>query len=170
MRLDEHLAPRSRYAGSRGDVVVPPVRALRAGRPWCVPVAVGVMTAAATVVLAVRSPHTAGSYGVCPFLAATGLWCPGCGGLRAVHELTGLDVASAWAMNPLVVVGVPLVVVAWALWLGRSLDRAPARAGGRGGRAGRRARTWPAWALLAVAVVFTVARNVPALEPWLAPT
>ena len=170
MRLDDHLAPRSRHAGSRGDVVVPAGHVPPAGRPWLAPIAVGAVTAAATAVLAVRSPHLTGSYGVCPVLAATGLWCPGCGGLRAVHELTGLDVASAWAMNPLVVVGVPLLVAAWTLWLVRSLGRGPTGTGGRRGRVRHGARTWPGWAFLAVAVAFTVARNVPPLEPWLAPT
>lgn len=141
---------------------VAPVR-----RPWAAPAAVGVVTAVATAVLAVRSPHATGSYGVCPFLALTGLWCPACGGLRAVHELTQLDVVAAWAMNPLVVAGAPLVVAAWALWLARSLGRpVPAWARGAPDPA---AGTWPGWAFLAVAVAFTVARNVPALAPWLAP-
>lgn len=151
----------------------------RPRRPaWLLPVAVGGLAAAATVVLAVRSPHAGGSYGVCPVLALTGLWCPACGGLRAAHELTQLDLAGAWAMNPLLVLGAPLLVAAWGLWLARSLGwrpgQGPAGGGvGRGPGAGRAARlgtgTWPAWTVLAVTAAFTVARNVPALAPWLAP-
>jgi hypothetical protein len=123
---------------------------------------------AATAVLAVRSPHATGSYGVCPLLALTGLWCPACGGLRAVHELTRLDVAAAWSMNPLVVLGVPLLVLAWGLWLARAVGRVPhaPRASGRRDASGG---AWRAWTFLAVSVAFTIARNLPALEPWLAP-
>ena len=53
--------------------------------------------------------RTAGSYGVCPLYALTGLWCPACGGLRATHDLAHGDLAGAWAMNPLWVLAVPLV-------------------------------------------------------------
>ncbi|MBC7289751.1 MAG: DUF2752 domain-containing protein, partial [Actinotalea sp.] len=97
-------------------------------RPWAAPAAVGGLVATATTVLAVRSPHATGSYGVCPLLAFTGLWCPFCGGLRAVHDLTRLDLAGAWAMNPLFVLGVPVLVAAWAWWLGRALGVLPGRA------------------------------------------
>ena len=38
--------------------------------------------------VAAVDPHTSGRYPTCPFHAVTGLWCPGCGGLRAVHDLT----------------------------------------------------------------------------------
>lgn len=133
----------------------------RRDRPgWLAPAAVGALTAAATVVLAVRSPHESGSYGICPLLAVTGWWCPACGGLRAVHELTQLDVVGAWSMNPLFVLGAPVLVAVWALWLARGLGRGPSPWSGV---------TWPAWTFLVVSVAFAVARNVPALEPWLAP-
>lgn len=169
MRLDDDLAPRFGNAGPRGDVVPATGRAPRRRPAWSSPVAVGAVTVLGTAVLALRSPHVSGSYGFCPFLAATGLWCPACGGLRAVHELAHLDVAAAWAMNPLVVVGVPVLVVAWGLWLAGTVGRTPRSAADRAVPAPRGPRTWPAWALLLVAVGFTVARNVPALEPWLAP-
>jgi hypothetical protein len=129
-------------------------------RAWRAPAAVGLAVVTATAVLAVRSPYGSGSYGVCPLLAVTGLWCPFCGGLRAVHELTQADLAGAWAMNPLVVLGVPVLVLAWGAWLLAALGRQVPRS---------TAASWPAWALLGVAVVFGVARNVPALAPWLAP-
>lgn len=177
-----HGAPPVPPQGRRGAVVVDGVS--RSGLPgaprgdhrsvrrrWAAPAVVGAVAAAATGVLAVRSPHGPGSYGVCPFLAVTGLWCPACGGLRAVHELTQLDLAGAWAMNPLLVLGAPVLVALWALWLARGLGWEPV--------SGRTARTWPArpgpaplwpaWALLGVAAAFTVVRNVPALAPWLAP-
>lgn len=37
----------------------------------------------------------------CPFHALTGLLCPGCGSLRAMHDLLNLRVADAFAHNAL---------------------------------------------------------------------
>lgn len=124
------------------------------------PLLVGATTVLAGVVVALHDPHVAGSYGICPVLLLTGLACPGCGGLRAVHDLAHLDLAAAWSMNPLVVTLLPLAVAAWTVWTWRALAGRP------------RPRPVPAgllWALLVVVVVFAVARNVPALAPWLAP-
>lgn len=125
---------------------------------WPTATAVGVT--AATALLAVRTPYAPGSYGICPVLALTGMLCPACGGLRAVHELTQLDIAAAWAMNPLVLLGLPVAVVVWAVWLLRSgwgrprLPRLPAAT---------------PWVVLAVVMAFGVLRNVPVLAPWLGP-
>ncbi len=121
-------------------------------------VAVGV-TAAATALVAVRSPYEPGAYGYCPIRALTGLWCPGCGGLRAVHDLAHLDLAGAWAMNPLVVLAVPVVVLLWARWAARSWRGRPSPTTGVVGSV----------ALAVVLVTFMVLRNVPALAPALAP-
>ena len=49
----------------------------------------------------------------CTFHAWTGLQCPGCGGLRATHELLHGNVANAWQFNPLLVAALPLV--AWSV-------------------------------------------------------
>lgn len=51
----------------------------------------------------------------CPFHALTGLHCPGCGTLRALHRLAHGDVGGALAMNPLLFVGLPAmaVLLAW---------------------------------------------------------
>ncbi len=48
----------------------------------------------------------------CTFHSWTGLQCPGCGGLRATHELLHGNVANAWQFNPLLVAALPLV--AWS--------------------------------------------------------
>lgn len=114
--------------------------------------------AAATALVAIRDPH-AGGYGLCPVLALTGWYCPTCGGLRAVHDLVTGDLAGAWAMNPLVTIGVPLAAAALALWTLRAWR-------------GRPARRLPPTLLLALAagaVLFGVLRNLPALAPVLAP-
>ena len=59
--------------------------------------------AAATVALHFRDPHSQYSWGMCPS-AALGLSCPGCGGLRAVNDLTNGDLAGAASSNLLLVV------------------------------------------------------------------
>ena len=128
----------------------------------------GAVTTSAVVVLALRDPHVPGSYLGCPLFVLTGLVCAGCGGLRAVHDLTTGDLAGAWAMNPVLVVVLPALVLAWCSWLLRAwtgrgvLDRV-----GRG-RAVPGAR-WAPWWLLGTLVVVSVARNVPALAPLLGP-
>lgn len=123
------------------------------------PVAVAAGAAAAVAVLAVRSPYTPFSYGFCPSLLVLGVACPGCGGLRATHDLATGDLGAAWHANPLWVVAVPLLVVAWGVWMvRRATGRPPLRV----------PRAVP-WAVLAVVVVFGVLRNVPALVPYLGP-
>lgn len=122
------------------------------------PLVAGAWVAAATLLVALRDPHAAGSYGFCPLHAATGLWCPACGGLRATYDLAHLHLATAWSENALWVVVAPLVVVGWLVVLARRARGLPVR-------------PVPAWAGVAglvVVVVFGVLRNLPAFA-WLAP-
>lgn len=116
--------------------------------------------AAAVAVLATVDPHEAGHYPTCPFLWLTGLYCPGCGSLRAVHDLAHLDVVGAWSMNPLLLVVAPFLVGSWFAWVRRTATGRPRR---------RVAPAWAVWGLLVVVLAYWVARNVPALAPWLAP-
>jgi Protein of unknown function (DUF2752) len=116
--------------------------------------------AAATVALHVRDPHVTHSWGVCPLYALTGVYCPGCGGLRAVNDLTNGHLGQAASSNLLLVLAVPFAVVllarwSYAAWTGHEVRVVPA---------------FPASirvALVALVVVFTVARNLPG--SWLAP-
>lgn len=117
--------------------------------------------AATTLALRLRDPHVGGSWGICPS-AALGFWCPGCGGLRAVNDLTHGDVASAASSNLLLVVAMPGVVALLALWAvsrwqGRAMPRLQARAASVVLVVG-----------LGVVAAFTLARNLP-LGAWLAP-
>lgn len=84
------------------------------------------LTGAATVLLALRSPHE-GGYGFCPVLALTGYLCPTCGGLRAVHDLAHFDLAGAWAMNPLLTIALPLMGIGLAVWWWRAWRGHPPR-------------------------------------------
>ncbi|MFC7497507.1 MULTISPECIES: DUF2752 domain-containing protein [unclassified Nocardioides] len=114
----------------------------------------------ATLALHVRDPHESGSWGFCPS-AALGIYCPGCGGLRAVNDLTNADLGAAASSNLLFVALLPLLVFLlgrWALdrWTGRV--RVPDA---------RRTQVFLVGAGI-VALAFTVLRNV-AAGSWLAP-
>ncbi|WP_222865753.1 MULTISPECIES: DUF2752 domain-containing protein [Aeromicrobium] len=115
---------------------------------------------AAIAVVAARSPEESGHYPTCPFLAVTGLFCPGCGSLRALHALAHGDLATAWDRNPLAVLLLPAVLVAWAAWGLRLLGR-------RAWHPSRIPAGW-IWALLVVVLTYWVARNVPGWT-WLSP-
>jgi hypothetical protein len=108
---------------------------------------------AAVVVLFFFDPSTAGFYPVCTLHEVTGLQCPGCGGLRAVHQLSHGNFLAAWRLNPLVVALLPV-----GLWLGlRELVCALT------------GRLWPGlvtrpvfgWVLAGGLVLFGILRNVP---------
>ena len=123
-------------------------------------VTIGTLSAA-TLALHLRDPHERGSWGVCP-LSLLGIYCPGCGGLRAVNDLTDGDVKAAASSNLLVTVGIPIAVVALALWAVRSWRGVPAR------RLPARAERALWWAGAVVALAFMVLRNTPP-GAWLAP-
>jgi hypothetical protein len=116
--------------------------------------------AAATAALHVRDPHVHGSYGLCPLYATTGIYCPGCGGLRGVNDLTDGNVWQAASSNLLLVLAIPfavLVLARWtyAAWTGRDVAIVPALP--------RAVKT----GLIVAVVAFTLARNLPG--SWLAP-
>lgn len=123
--------------------------------PWRVGAVVAAALAgtAAAVVLFVFDPSTAGFYPVCTLHQMTGLQCPGCGGLRALHQLSHGHIAAAWRLNPFVVALLPA-----GLWLGLR-EMAHALTG----------RTWPGlltrpvfgWLLAGALVLFGILRNMP---------
>ncbi len=122
-------------------------------------VAAGGLTAL-TVALHFRDPHERASWGICP-LAAIGIDCPGCGGLRAVNDLTHQRFSDAASSNLLFVVSIPVLVWIYLRWT----------AGRWTGRPWDPSARWLRVAgvvLAAAALVFTVLRNTPA-GSWLAP-
>src|SRR4051794_35448113 len=72
--------------------------------------------AATTLALHFRDPHSQGSWGVCPSYALFGVYCPGCGGLRAVNDLTNFDLLGAASSNLYFVAFVPLIVFLLGRW------------------------------------------------------
>jgi hypothetical protein len=63
------------------------------------------------------SPYETGHYPGCMFLALTGLQCPGCGTLRAVHELAHGDLLAAIDLNVLTMALLFTAVAAWFVWV-----------------------------------------------------
>ena len=116
----------------------------------------------ASLLLHVRDPHQSGSWGFCPWLLMTGTSCPGCGGLRAVNDLTRGDIAVAASSNLLFVSAVPLLAFFWSRWV---VDRWN---GVRRRQVNSRRALWYSGAVLAVAIAFAVVRNTPP-GAWLAP-
>lgn len=108
---------------------------------------------AATAYVGMVDPNQPGHYPTCPFLSLTGLFCPGCGALRAVHAMAQGEVMTALDRNVLVVGGAVLLA---AIWIGRLVHA------WRGTAPTRVAHPALVWGLLVLVVVFTVARNLPA--------
>jgi hypothetical protein len=75
--------------------------------PW---MAAAILLAAAIAVLRVADPATSHLFPPCPFLWLTGWYCPGCGSLRAVHQLLLGNFRQAFAFNPLAVLSLPFVI------------------------------------------------------------
>ncbi len=72
------------------------------------------IAAAALVVLFVCDPSRVAIYPVCLFHRLTGLNCPGCGSLRAMHQLLHGNFREALHLNALLVLSVPMF--AWILF------------------------------------------------------
>lgn len=134
-----------------------PPPGIRARPAWYAAVSTGLVAMAGTVLVGVGNPNTT-HVPLCPLLAITGLDCPLCGGLRAAHALTRADLGAALDHNLLFTVSVPALLVAYAVWLARSL--------GWKGRPGLRPPPWAFPFIVTVAVIFGVLRNLPALG-WL---
>lgn len=119
----------------------------------------GAAVAVTGVVVHLWDPNQPGSYGFCPLRATTGLLCPMCGGLRAVHALTHGEWASAWLLNPVLVALLPLALGAWILWVWRAAQGHPST---------YLERMKVFVPVVGLFVLFGVARNVPLFEPYLA--
>ncbi len=124
------------------------------------------LTAAAAgglaLALHLRDPHSSGSWGLCPWLALTGHYCPGCGSLRAVNDLGHGEVMAAISSNAVFVAMIPVLVFWWMRWTQRSWSGAPRPVAVR-----ERSGLWIALGAV-VMVAFGVLRNLPA-GSWLAP-
>lgn len=123
------------------------------------PAATALSGAAMAAALAIRDPHVPGSWGSCVFLQVTGLYCPGCGGLRAAHDLVHLDVAAAVSSNAFAVLLALLVAVVWTAWTRGQIT-------GRGVTWDRWVTAGNAYLLLGSVGVFAILRNTPLLASF----
>ncbi|WP_067820627.1 DUF2752 domain-containing protein [Nocardia inohanensis] len=127
------------------------------------PLLTGAAAAGTLALLHFRDPHAEGSYGVCPFYTLTGYWCPGCGGLRGLHNLTDGRILDAIQSNIFVL---PLVLgffAYWVNWLARVR-----RGDGRVPALPRILPPRAVWIAAAFLLGYTVFRNTP-WGSWLAP-
>ena len=99
------------------------------------------------------NPSTNGFYPVCQFHKLTGWNCPGCGGTRSAYALLQGNVALALKDNALLVVLLAAAAGRGIWFAARRIRRQPV---------GEFLPARILWAMLAIAVVFTVLRNLPA--------
>jgi hypothetical protein len=104
------------------------------------------------VLLFAVDPAQHALYPACWLYATTGLQCPGCGGLRATHQLLHGHFAAAWRLNPLAVLLVPLYA-----WLAAHAGRALVRGRGLPLPTLRPITVWLGFAVL---LLFGVLRNL----------
>ncbi|MDO0915688.1 DUF2752 domain-containing protein [Streptomyces sp. DT2A-34] len=104
-------------------------------------------------------PNEPGHYPACPLLRFTGIYCPGCGGLRSAHAVVHGDFAAALQDNALAVVGYGLFAVVWTVWVVRAV---------RGRPISLVLSPVQLRAVGALLLVFTVVRNLP-FGGWLHP-
>ncbi|MFF7390383.1 DUF2752 domain-containing protein [Streptomyces scabiei] len=131
----------------------------RALRGLWVPAAALTAVGSAFAYVAAVDPNGPGHYPVCPLWRFTGLYCPGCGGLRSAHAFAHGDLATALTDNALAVAGFFGFAVLWTVWVVQVARGRPLRL---------RFGTVQAWSLGALALVFTVVRNLP-FGGWLHP-
>ncbi|NGO13901.1 DUF2752 domain-containing protein [Streptomyces sp. HC44] len=128
-------------------------------RRLAVPGGVLAAVAGAFAYVAAVDPNEPGHYPACPLLQYTGVYCPGCGGLRSAHAFVHGDFAAALGANALAVAGYFVFAVVWTVWAVRSVRGRPLRID-----LGR----VQLWGLGALLLVFTVVRNLP-FGGWLHP-
>ena len=115
------------------------------------------MGVAGIVLLRLYDPANSSVFPPCPLHYLTGFYCPGCGSLRAIHQLLHGNLQAAWAMNPLSVLLFPYLAYGLASEMLFQL---------RGQRLPQ--FTLPGvWirALCAVIILFGIMRNLP-LHPF----
>ncbi|MGX1542544.1 DUF2752 domain-containing protein [Streptomyces adustus] len=104
-------------------------------------------------------PNEPGHYPVCPLLRLTGIYCPGCGGLRSAHAFVHGDLVTALHDNAAAVLGYLGFAVLWTVWVVRAARGRPLRID-----------LGPVhlWTLGVSLLVFAVVRNLP-FGGWLHP-
>ncbi|WNI19561.1 DUF2752 domain-containing protein [Streptomyces sp. ITFR-21] len=102
--------------------------------------------------VAAVDPNSPGHYPLCPLRYYTGLYCPGCGGLRSAYAVAHGHIGTALGCNAVAVAGYLAFAAFWALWFTRAALGRPFAPALR-----------PAHRVLALALLaaFTIVRNLP---------
>jgi len=124
-----------------------------------VPAGVLAAVAGAFAYVGTVDPNEPGHYPVCPLLRLTGVYCPGCGGLRSAYAFVHGDWVTALGANALAVAGYLAFAAVWTVWVVRAVRGRPMRID-----------LGPVhlWSLGTLVLVFTVVRNLP-FGGWLHP-
>ncbi|MET9500161.1 DUF2752 domain-containing protein [Streptomyces sp. NPDC006622] len=138
--------------------VTPPAPATVLPR-LAVPAGILAAVVGAFAYVAAVDPNEPGHYPVCPLWRVTGLYCPGCGGLRSAHAFAHGDLVTALHANAMAVAAYAVFAVLWTVWVVRVARGRPVRVDP--GPA-------PLWTLGVSLLVFTVLRNLP-YGGWLHP-
>jgi hypothetical protein len=105
-----------------------------------------VAIAAAIAMLYCVDPAGSQLFPPCMFHKYTGLYCPGCGSTRSLHQLAHGNLLEAIRLNPLTVAAVAAGCVGAGWRRSRSVAEKP----------------WFAWFVVTMVVVFAIVRNIPA--------
>ena len=131
----------------------------RAARRLAVPPASSRPSPAAFAYVGAVDPNEPGHYPVCPLLRFTGIYCPGCGGLRSAHAFVHGDLAAALRTTP---------SLSPAIWSSPCCGPSGWSARCAAGRCASTSPPVHLWALGTLLLVFTVVRNLP-FGGWLHP-
>jgi Protein of unknown function (DUF2752) len=95
---------------SRAEIPVAlPVEPITRAKPWrAVFFAAAILGGA--LFFRFVNPQAELSFLHCPFLALTGLQCPGCGTMRGLHALMHGEFVRAFALNPMAMVMIPVLI------------------------------------------------------------
>jgi hypothetical protein len=122
----------------------------RAAKPhWLI---LGALATLVGVTLFCFDPNQYSFYPRCIFHQTTGLLCPGCGALRAIHQLLHGHVVTAFRFNPLFIVALPVLLGYGVLCWIRALRAAPIPIG--------ITSKW-VWVLTGCVLAFSIWRNLP---------
>lgn len=117
---------------------------------------------ASSIVLYSFNPATTNVFPSSPFRELTGLFCPGCGSLRGLHQLLRGNLGTAFSLNPLMILLLPFVSYSYICYTMEVFT----------GRLLYKPFIHPKliWCLLYIIIAYWVLRNIP-VEPfsWLAP-
>ncbi len=131
--------------------VPPKLSATRPGKPLALVLSVAAAVGGCAL-LFLFNPAEYAFYPRCMFHQLTGLHCPGCGGLRAAHQLLHGQALAALQSNGLAVLSLPVAgALMWREFAGR--------------RRGIKGRPFISrrlgWCLVGMLLGFTVLRNLP---------